>query len=373
MAARTGRSAAHLVIAIDVACGLAIGLSFLPLIPVVRALGWPRDASAGLGLFGFLPLLIVLTGVACPRLPVNLLGLLVAVVSWAAGFTAANLALGYGFRSVAFNLAIVAPYLGPGYVLLALAVWALRTRGWSIVVGEGTRVPDHVRRPVAESVFALGYAALYIGYLCLHREGELTHWLTLVGLPFLGVWLIRSGRRSWASLGAALGSVGLARSRLTRGIGTAVVVGVLLQLVQLAGRQQREALRELVVSGAIWYVLPLALVLLLVTAAFTEEFFFRGVLQTRLAALCGSWLWAVLITSVVFALYHVPYTYFEPGWGSAGRPVDALVTALANGLPGGLILGWVFARAGGNLLAPIITHALIDVVPAMRLIESLAQ
>jgi membrane protease YdiL (CAAX protease family) len=232
-------------------------------------------------------------------------------------------------------------------------------------------MPVHVRKPGPESAFAMGYTALYLGYLCLRQEGELSHWLTLVALPFVGVWLIRSRRRSRTSLGAALGSVGLARSRLTRGLGTAVVVGALLQLVQLANRHQRAALGEIIASGEIVYLLPLAFVLLLVTAAFAEEFFFRGVLQTRLTALCRSSLWAVLITSVLFALYHFPYTYFDPGWPSAGKPVDALVLALMNGIPGGLILGWVFVRAKGNLVAPIITHAMIDVIPAMRLVQAL--
>lgn len=228
-----------------------------------------------------------------------------------------------------------------------------------------------VRKPVHESVFVLGYTALYLGYLCLRQEGELAHWLTLVVLPFLGLWWIRSRRRSCTSVGAALGSVGLARSRLTRGLGPAIVVGAVLQLIQLANRHQRAALGEIIASGEIVYLLPLAIVLLLVTAAFAEEFFFRGVLQTRLAALCRSSLWAVLITSVVFALYHFPYTYFDPGWPSAGNPADALGLALMNGIPGGLILGWVFVRAQGNLVAPIITHALIDVIPAMRLIQAL--
>ena len=125
----TGRISAHWVMAVYVGCGLLIGLSFLPLVPVVRAIGWPRDASVGLGLFGLLPLLIVLAGAACPRLLVNLVGLLLAIVSWSAGFTAANLLAGYGFRSVAFNLVLMAPFVVPGYVVLALVVWALASRG----------------------------------------------------------------------------------------------------------------------------------------------------------------------------------------------------------------------------------------------------
>jgi membrane protease YdiL (CAAX protease family) len=207
--------------------------------------------------------------------------------------------------------------------------------------------------------------------LFLRPEGEAAHWLTLVIVPGLGLWWIRSRRRTFRSLRATLGSVGLVPSRLLDGVRTAVAVGVLAQLVHLAGGRQREALGDLLASGRILYLLPLALVLLLVTVAFTEEFFFRGLLQTRLASLCRSSLWAVLITSVLFALYHLPYAYLNEDWPSAGNLGHALGLAFVNGLPGGLVLGWVFVRGRGNLLAPMITHAMINLVPAMLLLQRL--
>jgi membrane protease YdiL (CAAX protease family) len=217
----------------------------------------------------------------------------------------------------------------------------------------------------------LVYALVYIGYLFLRQEGEVTHWLTLVALPFLGLWWIRYRCRTRRSFCATLGSVGLMRSRFLRGLGTAVTVGLLVQLVPLVNRHHRAALGELLSSGQILYLLPLALVLLLVTVACTEEFFFRGVLQTRLAALCRSSLRGVVITSVLFAFYHLPYAYLDPDWPSVGNWGHALGVAFANGIPGGLILGWVFVRSRGNLFAPVLTHAMIDLIPAMLLLERL--
>ncbi|MHC5007932.1 MAG: lysostaphin resistance A-like protein [Planctomycetota bacterium] len=215
----------------------------------------------------------------------------------------------------------------------------------------------------------LVYTLLYLGYLFLHPESEFAHWLTLVMLPLLGLWLIRSRRNSWRSFRVTLGSVGLVPSRLRDGVGTALVVGLLLQILPLLGRSQREALADLVASGRVLYLLPLALVFLLVTVAFTEEVFFRGVLQTRLAALWGSWLWSVLTTSVLFSLYHVPYAYLNEHWPSAGNLGHAVGLAFLNGLPGGLVLGWVFVRSRGNLLAPMLTHAMINLIPAMTLLQ----
>ncbi len=79
----------------------------------------------------------------------------------------------------------------------------------------------------------------------------------------------------------------------------------------------------------------------------------------------------MLITSVLFSLYHVPYAYLNEHWPSAGNFGHALGLAFANGLPGGLVLGWVFVRSRGNLLAPMLTHALIDLIPAMLLLQRL--
>jgi membrane protease YdiL (CAAX protease family) len=229
--------------------------------------------------------------------------------------------------------------------------------------------PRRLPRPRRETGFVLVYTACYIGYLFLHPESEFSHWLTLVLLPLLGLWLIRSRRHTFKSLRATVGSIGLVPSRLRDGVGTALVVGLLLQVLPLLGSRQREAVADLISTGRILYLLPLALVFLLLTVAFTEEFFFRGVLQARLAALFGSWLWAVLITSVLFSLYHVPYAYLNEHWPSAGNLPHAVGLAFLNGLPGGLILGWLYVRGRGNLLAPMLTHAMIDLIPGMMLLQ----
>ena len=57
---------------------------------------------------------------------------------------------------------------------------------------------------------------------------------------------------------------------------------------------------------------------MMLTAGFTEEFFFRGFLQTRLEVLTRSRVAAVLLASICFGLYHLPYAYFNPAWPSAG-------------------------------------------------------
>lgn len=115
----------HRFLALYAACGLVIGFGFLPLIPLVRFLGFPRDTSVGIALFGLMPLLVVGAGLSYPRLSLNLLGLGLAILTWALGYTAASLLMGFTLSSVGYSLVIMAPLVVPGYVVLGLLVCLL--------------------------------------------------------------------------------------------------------------------------------------------------------------------------------------------------------------------------------------------------------
>jgi hypothetical protein len=108
------------IVGLYAAAGLVIGFVFLPLIPVVRALGFARDSSVGVALFGFMPILIVVAGVLWPRLVVNLLGLFVALLTWSLGYMIACMIMGFDLSSVGFSLSIMAPIMVPAYIALAL-------------------------------------------------------------------------------------------------------------------------------------------------------------------------------------------------------------------------------------------------------------
>jgi membrane protease YdiL (CAAX protease family) len=114
--------------------------------------------------------------------------------------------------------------------------------------------------------------------------------------------------------------VGLARGNLATGLAWAAAAGLALSVAQVLVSQRRVGVWELIQSGSFVYLLPLTFALLLLTAAFTEEFFFRGVLQTRLARWIGSPPAAVALTSVLFGLYHLPYALLNPRWPSYGDP-----------------------------------------------------
>lgn len=86
---------------------------------------------------------------------------------------------------------------------------------------------------------------------------------------------------------------------------------------------------------------------------FSEEFAFRGYLQTRLGAWLGRWQgW--LVASVMMALIHIPQRIYMSGF-------DATTAFLSSAylIPISLIMGFVMLRTG-NIVAPGIFHTFSD-------------
>jgi membrane protease YdiL (CAAX protease family) len=214
---------------------------------------------------------------------------------------------------------------------------------------------------MSQAGIALAYFAVYIGYLFVHLETEIGHWLSLVLLP--SVIVVLTSRRSRQSIAASLATLGISGDGLLRGLGWAIPIGVGLCALQLWASRDGRAMAHFLTTYAALPVLAMALALSLVTAAFTEEFFFRGFLQYRLEQAVGrAWL-AVGITAILFGLYHLPYAYLNPRWPSHGNWMAAAGAAFGQGIPGGLILGTVFVRSRHNLLACVLVHALINLFP----------
>lgn len=80
-------------------------------------------------------------------------------------------------------------------------------------------------------------------------------------------------------------------------------------------------------------------------APVVEEFLFRGLLQQSLFYHFGSIIPAMVIPTIIFALFHVGYLFYFP----------ALLELLALGI----LLAWLMTKTG-NILIPILTHALFN-------------
>jgi len=94
----------------------------------------------------------------------------------------------------------------------------------------------------------------------------------------------------------------------------------------------------------------LELVILAAMAGLGEEALFRGVVQTALADHLVPWL-AVLVTGLLFGAAH---------WLTTSYAVLAAIV--------GVYLGWLLL-ASGNLLVPILAHALYDFVALSILVR----
>lgn len=209
------------------------------------------------------------------------------------------------------------------------------------------------------------YFSAYLAYLFIHQESELQHWASLVLIPLTGLWLLR-GRPSFSEM---LGSVGLRRGRLMRGLKWPILLGLAIQVVQLMNGANRAALADILSSNWGWLAPIVALPLLMVTVGPTEEVFFRGIVQRRFSDVLGSDWSGIAVATVAFILYHVPYAYLNPNWPSAGDLGHAFQLAAINGLLGGLLLGWVYVKSGRNLLAVILLHAMIDWIPGIIMVS----
>jgi membrane protease YdiL (CAAX protease family) len=217
-------------------------------------------------------------------------------------------------------------------------------------------------------VVALAYSVALVGYLWLVQENDLGHWLSMVLAPFAGVVLESKARRRRPLVRESFASVGLRRSRWRAGLGFAIVVGVAASVAQLLVSDQRAEIWDVVRTGRVLVYLPLVLVLLVLTAAFTEELFFRGVLLTRLADWWHSEVAALVVSAALFGLYHFPYAYLDPEWSTHGDAVAAL-TECGWAALAGLLLGYVFLRSDRNLVASVVSHALLDALPAMTMVH----
>jgi membrane protease YdiL (CAAX protease family) len=223
-----------------------------------------------------------------------------------------------------------------------------------------------VTRHSREALIALGYFTVYVSYLFLRLEGERLHWLSLVLLPLGLVWITR---RIWPQPDeGTLASFGLARRRLHVGLSWSAVLGVGLTALQFVLSRNARAMADALLEPGTWLLLPVAMALILATAAFTEEFFFRGFLQSRLNRAIGRpWL-AIVATAILFGVYHLPYAYLNPRWPSHGQWGAAFGAAFGQGVPMGLILGAVFQRSRENLLAPVLVHAFVNLLPVLLML-----
>jgi membrane protease YdiL (CAAX protease family) len=234
-------------------------------------------------------------------------------------------------------------------------------------MGEPSCATDDIR--TRECIVALAYFGVVLALNFLSPGSEVRHYLTLVAVPLLIVILLRANDSRARLRARVFASFGLRRGNLRTGVALALGIGLLLGLFQLTQQRAGPELWALIRTGKALYLFPIAAGFGLVTAGFTEEFFFRGYLQTRLERMSGSPLVGLLAATIAFGLYHVPYAFLNPSWPTAGNLPAAFGVAMIEGGLGGLILGGAYVLWNRNLLACIVLHGMIDAVPIMTMIK----
>ena len=235
-----------------------------------------------------------------------------------------------------------------------------------------------INQPKREAIIALAYAVIYIfiaaiiGYLITLKPLPIldsasfltTVWYALIfKIGFLlivpSVWFLLKGYRIRDLLpGWKLGfrSVFAIIMAYFLGVSINLLQGHFSFILEAAGNFSAS---ELAVRVGLGFILPLFM------AAIPEEFFFRGVLQTRLELLLGR-VAAIGITAILFTAWHLP-TRFLLSQGVEGNAGDFGSVLLGTGVPVlifGLLFGLLWDRHR-NLLTLIAFHWGVDTLPIL--------
>jgi membrane protease YdiL (CAAX protease family) len=100
----------------------------------------------------------------------------------------------------------------------------------------------------------------------------------------------------------------------------------------------------------------------------TEEFLFRGLLQSRLTSWFRSGPMAIVLTSVIFALAHVPAFYLRGGEEVAKQAASLpqiIALAVAALAPISIMMGTLWYRTRSFVLV-VLVHGAIDTMPGVK-------
>lgn len=116
--------------------------------------------------------------------------------------------------------------------------------------------------------------------------------------------------------------------------------------------------------------LPLCFAWLFLEAGLVEEFFFRALVQARLAAWFKSEISGVALMALVFGLAHAPGFILrgaglEEAIGANPSPAASIAYAIVVLSVGGIFFGIVWARTK-NLFAVMFIHAATDLLPNLK-------
>jgi membrane protease YdiL (CAAX protease family) len=287
-------------------------------------------------------------------------------------------------RAVAFVGAYLAIWAAAtAYLRLKGADWTLPTISLAVfgaalpalsmaLTRKAAAAPIVVRRPTLELSVLLGflvvYAVAFLGWgmsatravVSAGREQEslvlIVKLIVHVGMP--AILLAAVGARLAPLFNSGIGRPGFWPPLLVLG-------AIILALMCVVSPALSEIAALHASAATLAWAAPAAFVWLALEAGLCEEFLFRAVLQTRLAAVLKTEAGAVVTGALLFALAHVPGLYLRghPGVdGYSTDPVQVIAFTVAVLSPVALLFGTLWARTR-SLLLIVLLHAAVDVLP----------
>jgi membrane protease YdiL (CAAX protease family) len=261
------------------------------------------------------------------------------------------------------------------FAAISLAVFAFGLPALSMVLTRTAAPPSvAVRRPTLELAALLAYLVLYaVGFLGWGmnavraavppgREQELLVLAVklLVHVAFPALLLVALG----ATL-APLFSSGISRPGFWPPL--LILGAIIIALMSVVSPALNEIAQLHASLLTLAWAAPAAFLWVALEAGLCEEFLYRAVLQTRLAAVLKTEAGAVVTGAVLFALAHVPGLYWRghPGVdGYSTDPLQVISFTIAVLSPIALLFGTLWARTR-SLLLIVLLHALVDVMPKL--------
>ena len=192
---------------------------------------------------------------------------------------------------------------------------------------------------------------------------------TVIVLVKLALFVVLPAAALIGGFGRRRGDFGLGRSALSLpravlvfGVTAALFTGVQFLFSEQSApfKSGEYSVASLAIAG------PITLVWMSIEAGLVEEFFFRAVLQERLAQVLRSPLGGALIGALVFGLAHAPGIVMREG----GNWPDAIAQCVLVLAPAGFAMGFLWMRTR-NLLLLALIHGAGDFVPSFAHIGAL--
>lgn len=259
------------------------------------------------------------------------------------------------------------------FPLISLGVFGLMLSGLAWVLTRNARPPAIlVQRPAVELAAVLAFLAVYaVGFLGfgmtavkgVFPPGPQQEVLVLgvkllvhVALPALLLM----------ALAARVGPLFAARANRPGFWPPLIVLAAILTGLLAVVSPSLKQIADLNPSLAtLAWAAPLSFAWIALEAGLSEEFLFRAVLQTRLAAVLRSEAGAIVVGALVFALAHAPGLYLRGAPGVDGYSTDPLQVAaftLATLSPIAILFGVLWMRTR-SLLLVVLLHASVDFLP----------